>query len=138
MEESQVIALRRRVDQERETSGPGRARFSKELKQEVVALLNSHGWGHRRVSKAMGLSESSIHRWAEKFSPHGKNPHRTGGPKFKKAMIVEDGTTMIVEDGTKRVAAEASASGLCLELGCGARVTGLTLAQVAELMRRQP
>jgi transposase-like protein len=130
MEESQVIALRRRVDQERETSGPGRARFSKELKQEVVALLNSHGWGHRRVSKAMGLSESSIHRWAEKLSPHGKNPHRTGGQKFKKATIVED--------ATNRVAAEARASGLCLELSGGARVTGLTLAQVAELMRRQP
>ena len=37
-------ALKRRVQQERETSGSSRARFSKELKQEVIALLNTRGW----------------------------------------------------------------------------------------------
>lgn len=83
MEESQVISLRP-DRQERETIGPGRATFSNELKREVVALLNSHGWGYRRVSKAMGLSESSLHRWAEKFSPHGKNPRGTGGPNSRR------------------------------------------------------
>lgn len=130
MEESQVASLRRRVEQERETSGPGRATFSKELKQEVVELLNSRGWGHRRVSKALGLSESSIHRWAEKLSPRGENPPRTSASKFKKVAIIET--------KAKRVTPEATAGRLCLELPCGSRVTGLTLAQVAELMRRKP
>ncbi len=129
MEESQVTALRRRVEQERETSGPGRARFSKELKQEVVELLNMRGWGHRRVSKALGLSESSIHRWAEKFAPRGKNQPRANASEFKKVTIVET--------KAKRVTPEATVGALCLELPCGSRVTGLTLAQVAELMRRQ-
>lgn len=92
-------------------------------------MLNTRGWGHRRVSKALGLSESSIHRWAEKFAPRAKNQQEGGKPKFKKAAIIDN--------GEKRANSSASEA-LCLELPCGARVTGLTLAQVANLMRRQP
>lgn len=129
MEEARVEALKRRVQQEREASGKSRPRFSKELKREVAELLNTRGWGHRRVSKALGLSESSIHRWAEKFAPRIKNHLRANASDFKKVAIVET--------KAKRVTPEATVGALCLELPCGSRVTGLTLAQVAELMRRQ-
>jgi transposase-like protein len=129
MEEARVEALKRRVKLERETSGESRPRFSKELKREVAELLNTRGWGHRRVSKALGLSESSIHRWAEKFAPHTKNQPRANASDFKKVAIVEA--------KAPRVIAEATVGALCLELPCGSRVTGLTLGQVAELMRRQ-
>lgn len=123
-------ALKRRVQQERETSGGSRARFSNELKREVAELLNTRGWGHRRVSKALGLSESSIHRWAEKVAPRAKNQQRAVEPKFKRATIVKV--------DARRAVAPATRGTLCLEFPCGARVTGLTISQVAELMRGQP
>jgi len=129
MEEARVEALKRRIQQERETSGKSRPRFSKDLKREVAELLSTRGWGHRRVSKALGLSESSIHRWAEKFASRTKNQPRANASDFKKVAIVEA--------NAKRVRPEATVGALCLELPCGSRVTGLTLAQVAELMRRQ-
>jgi transposase-like protein len=130
MEEARVEALKRRVQQERElSSGRRRPRFSKALKQEVVALLNTRGWGHRRVSKALGLSESSIHRWAEKLSPRGKNGRQTT-TSFKRVAVVD-------AKATKSQHAESSDGSLCLELAGGARVTGLTLSQVAELLRGQ-
>ena len=129
MEETRVEALKRRVQQERGTAGRGRPRFSNELKREVALLLNMRGWGHRRVSKALGLSESSIHRWAEKFAPRAKNVRDVGRAKFKKAAIV---------DNDEKQATSSTVEALCLELPCGARVTGLTLSQVADLMRRQP
>ena len=130
MEEARVEALKRRVQQERETSGSNRARFSKELKQEVAELLNTRGWGHRRVSKALGLSESSIYRWAEKIAPRAKTQARDERPQFKKATIVEAAAKHRLE--------APPVSELRLEFPCGARVTGLTLEQVAELLRRQP
>jgi len=130
MEEARVKALKRRVQQERElSSSKRRPRFSKALKQEVVALLSTRGWGHRRVSKALGLSESSIHRWAEKLSPRRKKKCQTTTP-FKRVAVMG-------AKATKSQHAESSDSSLCLELAGGARVTGLTLSQVAELMRRQ-
>jgi transposase-like protein len=129
MEEARVEALKRRVQQERETSGSRRARFSKELKQAVAELLNTRGWGHRRVSKALGLSESSIHRWAEKIAPRAKNQPSDEKSQFKKATIVEA--------AAKHTLAAPSVGELRLEFACGARVTGLTLEQVAELLRRQ-
>jgi transposase-like protein len=129
MEEARAEALKRRVQQERETSGSRRARFSKELKQEVAELLNTRGWGHRRASKALGLSESSIHRWAEKIAPRAKNQPIDGKSNFKKATIVEA--------AAKHTLVAPSVGELRLEFECGARVTGLTLEQVAELLRRQ-
>src|SRR5688572_13839111 len=111
MEEARVEALKRRVQQERETSGKSRPRFSKELKREVAELLNTRGWGHRRVSKALGLSESSIHRWAETFAPGIKKQPRANASDFKKVAIVET--------KAKRVTIEATVGALCLELPCG-------------------
>lgn len=128
MEEARVEALKRRVHQERETSERGRPRFSDGLKRDVAALLGTRGWGHRRVSKALGLSESSIHRWAERFAPR-VTKQRDVAPGFKKAAIVGS--------DDKRTSPVTRAM-LCLEFPCGARVTGLTLSQVAELMKGQP
>lgn len=81
------------------------------------------------MSKALGLSESSIHRWAEKLSPRGKNGRDTT-TSFKRVAVVD-------AKATKSRYAESSDGSLCLELAGGARVTGLTLSQVAELLRGQ-
>lgn len=122
-------ALKRRVQQERETSGKTRPRFSDGLKREVTALLGTRGWSHRRVSEALGLSESSIHRWAERFAPRAARQRNVASPSFKKASIVSS--------DVQRVTSSANGT-LCLEFPCGARVTGLTLSQVADLMKGRP
>lgn len=126
MEETRVEALRRRVQQERETSGLSRPRFSKQLKREVAELISARGWSDGRASKALGLSESSIQRWAKRGT---KSKPRVNASDFKKVAIVET--------KAERVTPDVTGGALSLELPCGSRVTGLTLAQVAELMRRQ-
>jgi hypothetical protein len=126
MENTRLEALRRRVEEERTTSGKGRPRFSDKLRRDVCALLNEPGWSHTRVGKALGLSESSLYRWSSVGAPMRKpsGKKKRGRPTMKRVQIVAD--TPLYSKST----------GLRLELAGGAMVSGLNLDDVAELLRR--
>lgn len=126
MEDTRVEALRRRVEEERSTSGKGRPRFSDKLRRDVCALLNEPAWGHTRVSKALGLSESSLYRWPSSTKQRVQaTKKKRGSASMKRVRIVPDAPLYPVTSG-----------GLRLEFTSGACVTGLSLDDVAELVRR--
>jgi transposase-like protein len=126
MEQTRIEALRRRIDGERRTSGKGRPRFSDKLRRDVCALLDEPGWNHVRVGKVLGLSESSLYRWSPRSSTSTQPANeKRGRPSMKHMRIVSDEPRYTV-----------ASNGLRLELGHGAFVSGLSLDDVAELVRR--
>lgn len=126
MEQARLEALRRRVDDERKTSGKGRPRFSDKLRRDVCALINEPGWNHIRVGKALGLSESSLYRWSPRVSKHTQaGTKKRGRPSMKHMRIVSDEPRYPI-----------ASNGLRLELRTGACVSGLSLDDVVELVRR--
>jgi transposase-like protein len=126
MENTRVEALRRRVEDERTTSGKGHPKFSNKLKRDVVALLREPDWGFTRTSKTLSLSESSLYRWSSELEPrHKSSKKKRGRPAMmKRVRIIGDAPVSPKSDGLR------------LELGSGASVSGLSLDDVAELMRR--
>jgi transposase-like protein len=127
MENTRVEALRRQVEEERTTSGKGHPKLSNKLKRDVVALLREPDWGFTRTSKTLGLSESSLYRWSSELKPKHKSANkkkRGRPPMMKHVKIVGDAPVY------------PKSEGLRLELGSGASVSGLSLDDVAELLRR--
>jgi len=112
--QDKVQALRRRVNAERRTAGDKRVRFSDGLKADVLEALERLGWGQERLGNAVGISPSVLGYWAS------KRPTRGGVGRLRKV----------------RVAAEPPASSRSIDLVFpgGARVSGLTMADLAQLV----
>lgn len=110
-DDQRVKALRRRVNAEREAASGARVRFSEKLRADVSALLRGGDWGGTRLGEALGLSPSLVDRWS-------KGAKRASG-RLRRVTV------------TAAVEAEAE---LSLEFPSGARVRGLTMTQLAQLL----
>jgi|SRR5690606_33906581 len=110
-----VEALRRRVEAERAASTGVWARYSEDLKQDVVALAGEPGWSLASASKAVGLACSIVQRWSRKAHL------QAGTPKLQRVEVV---TATAVQTRTFE-----------LEFASGARVAGLTWSEVTSLVR---
>jgi hypothetical protein len=69
--EQRVKALRRRVNSERRAAGDQRVRFSKKLREDVVAALKTTGWSRTRSNypatttcSGRQLAANQCRRWA--------------------------------------------------------------------------
>lgn len=118
----EVGALRRRVEKERAEAEPGRIRFSEPLKREVVQLSKRAEWGRARLSEALGIAPSALFRWCKQMQPSKPSAPEGGAPsRFRQVRVVPSKPT-------------ASEGVVTLELKSGAKVHGLTVAQLAELL----
>jgi len=113
MEKPNIEALRRRVETERAATKSGRVKFSPELKQDIVALVGHPDWGPTRVTRALSLSDSALHRWRQEAS---------GKPEPKMTPVV------VTPDKDK------SETRLVLEFPNGAKVSGLKLQDLERLL----
>lgn len=114
MKETNIEALRRRLEAERAArKNGGRNLFSDALRAEVVALLEHPDWGPTKVKQALKLSNSLLYRWR-------REARASGTPQMKRVTVTETPSS--------------PASQLTLELPNGARVYGLTLPDVVTLM----
>lgn len=93
----------------------GERKTSEAFKRKVLArwrLLSERGWEHERAAVEIGVAAADLALWIREAG--------SDGPVFV-AVHVED-------EATER-------SGVVV-LGCGVRVEGLSVADVAELARR--
>jgi transposase-like protein len=122
--EAQVEALRRQIDQERSASKSGRAHYSAELRQSILALVKQPKWGASRVSKALALAPSVIYRWSKlQRAPRDRAAGAKRAPtaKLKRVTIV--------------ATPDASARTFELVFPSGAKITTLTWSEVSTLAR---
>ena len=127
MKDTQVEALRRQVEEERSVNAKGRVKFSETVKRDIVVLLKGPNWTYPRASRALGLSESTLHRWVAEIAPRLRQAVRdekSVRPALKRVHIVDDKPLF------------PTGKSLRLELTSGAVVTGLTTDDLAELLRR--
>ena len=109
--------LRARVASERGVSKGKRVRFSSWVRQEAVALAAAAGGSREQFAAEMGIGASSLGRWTA--TARSKSPKRTDC-RFQKVAV----------EAPRASAAE----GIVLTFGSGAKVTGLTIAQLRELV----
>ena len=94
----------------------GERKTSEAFKRKVLArwrLLSERGWEHERAAVEIGVAAADLARWIREAG--------SDGPVFV-AVHVEDEA--------------AERSGVVVVLGCGVRVEGLSVADLAELARR--
>lgn len=118
---TEVGALRRRVDKERTKAEPGRVRFSEPLKREVVKLSERPEWSRDRLAEALGIAPSALFRWCKQIQ-HGQGVLESQAQAgFRQVRVVPNRAT-------------AAQGALTLELKNGSKVHGLTVAQLAQLL----
>lgn len=110
--------LKRQVVSERSAAGEQRVRFSKGLRAEVVKLVGQRG-SQEQVAQALGLGRTTIHTWVATA--------RTKSQKVEPAKLER----VVVRDATVTVSSK-----LELVFPSGARVLGLGIEQLAELLRK--
>jgi transcriptional regulator with XRE-family HTH domain len=85
-----------------------------------VALAKHPGWSRERLAKALGIAPSLLYRWS---TPHdgASVPKKRSRSKLSRVRVVDSSSSDL-------------GGALELEFRCGAKVRGLTLEQVAELL----
>lgn len=126
----EVQVLARKVAAERLAAAPQAVRFSKGLRQQVVAATRLPGQGRKGLAGQLGLSASVIQNWIAMERRASKPvpvpvPVPTAKPKMTQPRL-------------QRVTVEPSPSspsgGLQLVFPSGVRLIGLTLQQLRELV----
>ena len=115
-EDSRERVFKTRVARERAAAGERRIRFSKWVRQEAVELLVASGAKRAEFAKEMGLATTSVQRWLRAVDAKKPGPREARG--FRR-MTVES---------------QAGTSQLEVVFPSGARLTGLSLQQVRELL----
>lgn len=115
-----VMALRRRIDGERTASGQQRVRFSKNLREAVLALAGAPGWSRERAASALGLASSVLYRWHAQANPQTQSAPRSEAGALTRVEVVGS--------------ASANPDDLVLVFPNGAQVKGLSLEQLAHLL----
>lgn len=113
MKTNEVTELRRRVDAERRVSGNRAVRYSAELRRDMLALLEGPEWTQTGLASATGISASVIQNWRKATTP------RKSEGSLQRVYVTPP---------------QAPSEELELVFPSGARVRGLTLAQVAALL----
>jgi len=137
-----ILALKEKLDAQPRREGGRLARVSTELRSEALALWPRSGLTRPDFSKQLGINPTSMYNW-KKWQP--KKNCRTKG-RWKRSAAETTAKTprkskfkrLVVGPAAEQrdVVASAATSSklLALELGSGARVTGLSLADVARLI----
>ena len=115
-----MVALRRQIAEERARGLRGKRSYSASLKRRVMSLARQEDWGPARVCRELELASSVLYRWSRQAEaePKVRRPGRQRA-KLTKVEIVSD---------------PAPARSFELEFACGAKVTGLSLADLARLL----
>jgi transposase-like protein len=108
--------LKARVASERAASKGKRVRHSSWVRKEAVALAAVAGGSREQFAAEMGIGASSLGRWTATAS---KGAKRSDGP-FQKVSV----------EAPRASAAEE----IVLTFASGAKVTGLTIAQLRALV----
>jgi transposase-like protein len=112
--------LKRRIAAERGGSHPKRARFSPQLKADVARFVLKSEMTREQTAKSLGLGKSTLEKWRVRSAKAVKTSKPRARARFKEVRVVKSGPV------TARL--------LELVFPSGARVTGLTVAEVAELV----
>jgi transposase-like protein len=106
--QSEILALRRRIERERKAAGASRVRFSEGLRRDVVALAKRPGWSRDRVARALGLAPSLLYRWST--SPGGASaPKKKSRSKLSRVRVVAPSSVDL--DGKLELEFRCGASG---------------------------
>ena len=88
----------------------------------MLQLSKQEGWGLTRLSRALGIAVSVVHRWRALAATGtgGKPGPRSSKPKLRRVRVVEEAPPPAT---------------FVLTFPSGATVTGLTLTQLGALVR---
>lgn len=112
--------LKARVASERAAAKGKRVRFSAWVRQEAVALAATSAHSREQFAADMGIGATSLMRWAA--APRSKGAKRSER-RFHKVSV--------------QAPRPSAADGIVLTFASGAKVTGLTIAQLRELLGGQ-
>jgi hypothetical protein len=107
--------LRLQIDRERRAAN-GPVRFSAQLRAEVVNFMKASGMSGPELSRSLSLAKSILHRWAAAGDGSGK----ATPSKLRRVEIVNTSRTVD--------------TGAVIVFPTGARIEGLTLAQIRALL----
>lgn len=122
-DKSREQALKSRVANEREAAGKKRVRFSPWVRQEAVELVAGSGIPRDRFAQEMGIGKTSLQRWVLAALAVTKSA-RPPSERSKLRRVKIQAATPTAGD----------AAMLQLVFPCGARVVGLGLADLRQLL----
>lgn len=122
-DKSREQALKIRVASEREAAGNNRVRFSQWVRQEAVELVASSGIPRDRFAQEMGIGKTSLQRWVRAAAAVTKSARRPPVRSTLRRVEIQSSTP-----------AASDAATLELVFPCGARLVGLGLAELRQLL----
>lgn len=109
-------ALKQRIKSEAQVDGAGRRHLPRELREEVISAYMDSGTTCAVFAERLGLRPNQIYAWTYE-QKHSRKPKKRG---FKKLQLIDQ---------------MESSGGLTVNFGSRIKVTGLTVADVCQMVR---